>query len=321
MRIRTLAIVAAVATLAVVTSTVPEAATAPFGRIVVFGTSLSDSGNAFALWGAANTPPDYLLDPLLVPSAPYAHGGHHFSNGATWVEQFARSIGLAGSARPAFVGSNLHATNFAVGAARAHDDGINVNLAAQVAAFLQQGGGVAAANDLHVIEMGGNDIRDALVAYSGGRDGGAILHAANVSIATAIQTLYSVGARKFLVWRAPNIGLTPALLTLDGLNPGAAQFATLLTEGFNAGLDGVVAQLTALPGIDIARLDAYRLIGGLVDRPDAFGLMNVTSACITPNTAPFICERPDEFLFWDGIHPTKAVHTITAHEAAHALAR
>ena len=75
---------------------------APYSAIVVFGTSLSDSGNAFALRGGTNTPPDYILDPLLVPAAPYARGGHHFSNGATWVEQFARSLRLAGSVRPAF---------------------------------------------------------------------------------------------------------------------------------------------------------------------------------------------------------------------------
>src|SRR5690349_16052789 len=71
---------------------VQTAARAPFDRVVTFGTSLSDSGNAFALRGGTNTAPDYLLDPLLVPSAPYARGGHHFSNGATWIEQYARSI-------------------------------------------------------------------------------------------------------------------------------------------------------------------------------------------------------------------------------------
>src|SRR5437762_12424368 len=65
-----------------------------FSGIVVFGTSLSDSGNAFALVGDASTPPDFALSPLLIPSAPYAKGGHHFSNGATWVEQLARSAGL-----------------------------------------------------------------------------------------------------------------------------------------------------------------------------------------------------------------------------------
>src|SRR5436190_23608196 len=89
-----------------------------FSGIVVFGTSLSDPGNAFALVGDSSTPPDFALSPLLIPSAPYAKGGHHFSNGATWVEQFARSIELSGSVRPAL--SNPNATNFAAGAARAY---------------------------------------------------------------------------------------------------------------------------------------------------------------------------------------------------------
>ena len=97
----------------------PVSAQSRFSGIVVFGTSLSDSGNAFALVGDQSTAPDFTLNPLLVPSAPYARGGHHFSNGATWVEQFAKSHGLEGSVRPAFATKNLVATNYAVGAARA----------------------------------------------------------------------------------------------------------------------------------------------------------------------------------------------------------
>src|SRR5881296_3085650 len=77
------------------------AAQSRFSGIVVFGTSLSDAGNAFALLGDANTPPDFMLNPLLIPSAPYARGGHHFSNGATWVEQLAKALGLKRSAGPA----------------------------------------------------------------------------------------------------------------------------------------------------------------------------------------------------------------------------
>jgi phospholipase/lecithinase/hemolysin len=312
-------VVAAVA-LVVVATAMPAAAQGRYDRIVVFGTSLSDSGNAFALWGSTSTPPDYLLDPLLVPSAPYARGGQHFSNGATWIEQFARSVGLAGSVRPAFAGGDSPATNYAVGAARAREDGINLNLATQVDAFLQQTQGVASPGALYVIEMGSNDVRDAFVAYAAGQDGGAVLRAANLSIAATIQRLYAAGARMFLVWRVPDIGLTPALRTLDRLRPGAAQFAGLVTQGFNAGLDSVVAQLSALPGSDIGRLDAYALVRQLVNRPDDFGLTNVTDACVTPDLAPFACERPDQFLFWDGIHPTEAVHAITAQEAAQALA-
>jgi phospholipase/lecithinase/hemolysin len=299
---------------------VPTAAETQFDGIVVFGTSLSDSGNAFALRGNVNVPPDYLADPFLVPAAPYARGGHHFSNGATWVEQFARPIGLAGTVKPAFLDAGVGA-NYAVGGARAYEDGVNVNLPEQVGAFLQDSGGVAPADRLYVIEMGSNDIRDALVAFAGGGNGGPVLQQAVASIAQNIQTLYAAGARTFLVWRPPNVGLTPAIRAFDQIRPGAAQLATSITQAFNAGLDGAVAQLSALPGIRIVRLDAFALLDDLSAHPEAFGLTNVTSACITPGIPPFTCDSPDEYLFWDGIHPSRAVHAMTAQAAAYALTR
>ena len=320
MRARTIGLLATAAMLTVVTAMVPTAAQGHDQRIVVFGTSLSDSGNAFALWGTTNSPPEYLLDDLLVPSAPYARGGQHFSNGATWVEHFARARGLASSVRPAFASAMSGASNYAVGAARAREDGRNVNLPAQVDAFLQQHGGVAAPDAVYVIEMGGNDVRDAFVEFAAGRNGGAILHDAHVSISAGVQTLHAAGARRFLIWRTPNVGVTPALLTLDRLRPGAAQLATLVTQWFNAGLDVTVSDLRALPGIDIARLDAFGLVNDLVKHPGAYALTNVTQACVK-TLAPFTCGRPDEFLFWDGIHPTTAVHAIVAQEAVRALAR
>jgi len=317
MRIRTIALMAS-AVMTVATATVPVAAQAPYGRIVVFGTSLSDPGNAYALRGGTSTPPDYLLDPFLVPSAPYARGGHHFSNGATWSEQFARSMALAGSARPAFLEADGHATNYAVGGARAREDGVNLNLSQQVSTFLQQFGGAAPSDALYVIEMGGNDIRDALVAYSRGGDPGAILQAANASIATNIATLYAAGARQFLVWRAPNVGLTPAIRSLG---VGAVQLGTILTTGFNNGLDGVVSYFRQFPEMNIVRLDTFGILNDLVTHPEAFGLSNVTTACVTPGVAPFACDRPDEFLFWDGIHPTVAIHAILSQGAASAVSR
>jgi phospholipase/lecithinase/hemolysin len=36
---------------------------------------------------------------------------------------------------------------------------------------------------------------------------------------------------------------------------------------------------------------------------------------------PFTCETPDEYLFWDGIHPTRAAHTIVAQKVARILGR
>jgi outer membrane lipase/esterase len=294
---------------------------APYSAIVVFGTSLSDSGNAFALRGGTNTPPDYILDPLLVPGAPYARGGHHFSDGATWVEQFARSLRLAGSVRPAFASESLTATNYAVGAARAYDDGRNFNLSNQVQAFLADHAGGVPSDALYVIEMGGNDIRDAIVAYQtgGAVAAQAVLQKAVASIANNIQELYRAGARQFLVWLPPNVGLTPAIRMLDQISPGAAQLATTLSQMFNAGLGGVLTQLSALPAITIARLDAYTLLNDIVADPQGYGLTNVRQACVMPSEEPFSCQAPDEYLFWDGIHPTRAAHTIVAQAAASVL--
>ncbi len=141
----------------------------PFDRIVVFGTSLSDPGNYFALHHVNNTPPyTALVDPLtLVPDAPYAIGGHHLSNGATWIEQLALPLGLEGSVGAAFRSQGA-ATNYAVNGARAHNDGVNLDLQEQVLRFSNDFAGVAPDGALYVIEMGSNDVRDALQRYLGG---------------------------------------------------------------------------------------------------------------------------------------------------------
>jgi phospholipase/lecithinase/hemolysin len=304
-----------------VTLTAPgrAAAQSPYDGIVVFGTSLSDSGNAFALRGGVNTPPDYLVNPLLIPSAPYAKGGHHFANGGTWIEQLARSRGLAGSVRPAFLAASAAATNYAVGAARAYDDGVNVNLSAQVDAFLEASAGVASPHALYVVEMGGNDVRDALMAYPTGHV--AVIEQALSSIAVNIGRLYRAGARHFLVWNAPNPALTPALRYLDTTMPGTALLATNLTLAFNGNLANIVAQWSAVQGVHMTSFDAFALLNEIVANGGRFSLTDVTSACITPSVAPFACVNPDEFLFWDGIHPTKAVHGIIAQRVEGALSQ
>jgi len=285
-----------------------------FKGIVVFGGSVSDPGNFFALTGIANKPPYSELDAFLVPTGPYNVGGHHSSNGPTWIEQFARPLGLSRYVQGSFQGSSRYAANYAVAGARSTDVALTLDLPEQVAAYLMDVHNKAPSDALYVIDFGGNDVRDALVAGDP-----TILNNALDAIADNLVTLYAAGARKFLFLNVADIDQIPSIRILDTFFPGAAQAATLLTQGFNAGLDIIIASLTATPGVEVAKLDVYATVNDLVADPAEFGLTNVTSACITPNVPPFTCKRPDRFLFWDGIHPTKAVHAIFAQEAAEVL--
>lgn len=307
----------------------------PVDRIVVFGTSLSDPGNLFQLNGGINVaPPDFGmtgLDLLMrIPSAPYAVGANHFSNGPTWIEQLAKAIGLADSVRPAMVGSDGVASNYAIAGARAYvtpDDGPvaeAISLGAQLDNFLadvQAPVRGVPSSALYVVEMGGNDLRAVLQAPARAEEivGGAVL-----SVAQTIATLHHFGARKFLVWNAPDLGLTPALRVLDGLvppdaSPKPSQAATAAAMAFNGGLDAALDNVALLEDIEIVRFDAFGEVRRIVRHPHRYRLHDATNACITPLIPPYFCADPDRHLFWDGIHPTRAGHSIMAVLVAKAL--
>jgi len=290
-------------------------AASEYSGIVVFGTSLSDPGNDFVLRGGINHPPEYLLDALLVPGAPYARGGHHLSNGAPWIVQLARPLGLAGSVQAAYRGSSAEATNYAVDRARARNDGVNVNLNDQVIRFLQDVAGVAPPDRLYVLEIGSNDVFDAI------RAGGdvSILQEALTSVSARLQELYAAGARRFLIADVPDVALTPAIRRAAQAQPEVSILASFLVQSFNTNLDAVVQQLRLLQGTEVARLEIYEKLYEIVADPEQFGLTNVTEACVMPDIPPYACRNPDEYLFWDGAHPTKAGHALFAQAALSAL--
>jgi len=297
----------------------------PFNRIVVFGTSISDPGNMFVLETdpvnfcvkikpRTNVPPYEWLDELRIPDRPYSKGGYHFSNGPTWIEQVGDRLGLDDSVGPAFRNHHdkyVHASNYAVGGARATDYPCRVNLQDQLDAFEADFGGKAPSNALYVIEFGANDTRDALATG----DLTVIFDAVD-AMYSAAQKRYLLGARKFVFATAPNIGRTWALQTFDKELPGVAGLATHLSQRFNAALANRIAKFKKWhEGTSVKTLDVFGTFNRILDNPHAFHLSNVTDTCVTPLIEPYDCKKPDRYFFWDGIHPTKAVHGIFANEA------
>lgn len=274
--------------------------------VTVFGDSLSDPGNVFALTGAVSNTP-YAV----IPSAPYTVGGLHFSNGKTWVEQRPAESVNAQSSGPAYQVSGVF-TNYAVGGARARPASgglLQGDLTVQVQNYLADFGGAARPGATHVIFIGGNDIRDALQA-GGGPASFAILGAAVNAVATNIQTLYFAGARRFVVVNGPDLGLVPAV---RAFGPAAQAGATALSAGYNGGLATAITALSALPGISITPVDLFGWVQNVVANPGNYGLTNVIDMCITPGVKGNAkCNNPNDYLFWDGIHPTSAGHALLA---------
>jgi len=276
--------------------------------VVVFGDSLSDPGNAFALTHTVSNTP-YAV----IPDAPYTVGGLHFSNGKTWIEQRPADNVNAQSSGPAYQVHGVF-TNYAVGGARARTVSGGVNLGAQVQTYLDDFGGNAKASSTFVIFIGGNDIRDALADP---QNASTILGLAVISVSDVVQVLYNTGARKFVVVYVPDLGLVPAVR----LAGAAAQAgATFLSATYNSGLGQAIAQLSALPYISIASVDLFSDIQDVVAHPASYGLTDTTDMCITPGVKGNAkCNNPNDYLFWDGIHPTSAGHAILAEFIGSAL--
>ena len=277
-------------------------------RFVVFGDSLSDPGNFYRAFDITSKAPF-----TLIPSAPYEIGGHRFSIGRTWAEQLADQIGSHGSGAAALLNPGQF-TNYAVGGARARPNASPTpyDLTTEVSLYLSDFGSQACPNASYLLWIGGDDLRDALEALAAGNPAaaGLIINQALSGIANNVVALWSAGARNFVILDAPDISNAPAV---RAAGPAAIGAGAQLSAAFNAGLAQAIGNLLALPQIQITRFDDNALVNAIIAAPPAFGLTDVRDTCLSFGVVPnAICQAPDAFLFWDGIHPTSAGHGIVA---------
>ena len=286
----------------------PAAFAGDIAKLVFFGDSLSDPGNYFIAFGTVSRAP---FEPI--PVAPYAIGGHHFSNGATWAEQLAWELRWPTSGGPALQMPGVF-TNYAVGRARARA-GAPVfalyDLSTQVNRFMSDFGGHASADNVYALWIGANDLSDALSALATDATGATsigIIQEAIGAVAGNVQTLWAAGARTLLIPNLPDLAITPAV---RALGPEAQAVASQLTAAYNGGLEQALQALQVLPQIRFVRLDISSLLDDVLVDPSDFGLANVEDSCLASGVVRgAVCERPDRYLFWDAIHPTRAGHLL-----------
>lgn len=294
--------------------------------LVIFGDSLSDTGNVFGLTAPTGFP---------VPPSPYFAG--RFSNGPVWVDHLAAHRGL-GPVNNVFLTGSLagQVNNFAAGGAYAgsyeYPPGVgpgtssNANdrfyspplppflpgLQEQVSLYGAVTGGIASPDAWHVVWAGANDL---VFADFNGSTADALATGAVASVRTAIEDLAAMGATEFLVPNLPDIGFSPF-----GIGTGRTVELSIGTSIFNAGLAAMIADLESLLGIDIMLLDVHALFAGLtaavVADPVAAGFPGGFGPCVDPATLVDLCSAggldPNDFVFWDALHPSSRTHSILA---------
>jgi phospholipase/lecithinase/hemolysin len=289
-----------------------------YTSIVVFGDSLSDTGNFAYL-----TKAKYGVR-IPGPKADYTDG--RFTDGddtlpaarnyfGVWIEQYAAML----PAKPLIKDSLDGGANYAYGEAKNGNGTATINfgpsnsLSVTVNNIGQQITDYLATSPtinnktLFAVWGGANDILDATSTDD-------IIQGA-VDQAINIQRLIDAGATQFIVANLPPIGLTPLL---NG-SPTTSIPATKATALYNQVLSEALSILRFVNfdrHLHLVQLDVFSLFNQIVTSPSKYSLTNITASA---QGNPMIAD-PDTYLFWDDLHPTTRGHNILAVSAASAIA-
>ncbi|MFZ2315792.1 MAG: SGNH/GDSL hydrolase family protein [Gammaproteobacteria bacterium] len=300
-------------------------------RVVMFGDSLSDNGNLYAMTFH------------YVPKASGYFQGR-FSNGLSWVERLAEVLDLNVTKRSELI-------NYAYGGAWAEPSEFSKmwmpipDLTTQVNAYiLLERPGADISHHLFVIWMGGNDYLGVGEAPEVGRDDPEFATTNTVKyIENQTVALIKAGAKNILIMNMPDLSKTPYA---SYLKPAYAKNEALLVRWHNQKLATMVRYLSKrYPNVKIVLFDVYYYVEEATSHPEKYNLTNVKQACFSgkyyfaaedrtkeldllnqfgkgENLSPALqdaygvkgqetkCNNPDQYLYWDRVHPSAKMNKL-----------
>ncbi|MCX4029547.1 SGNH/GDSL hydrolase family protein [Endozoicomonas sp. SM1973] len=317
-------------------------------NIISFGDSLSDASNKHLISLYMNQASNNLISVRALP--PNVSG--RFSNGFTWVDQLHISfwrqpsfpalkvinstmvIETAGEnhAYPLKVNS-LTGNNWSVGGAMTGDgyladetvaDGSTVrsgttvlpNIGQQISDYLAQHKKFAP-TDLVLIQGGTNNLWFTLFANQGDTGTSTAL-----KLVEHIKQLQRHGAKHILVMNIPPLYLGA---WLNPFYDQAKAFVDEFNQSLAKELDHLI-QLQTSANIYLMDADVFltkvvkqiQTQGEFYHQPTAIRLSNVSDSAWNWVTNEVV-EKPNQYIFWDGLHPTAAVHRLLAYQAEQLL--
>jgi len=284
-----------------------------YTSIVVFGDSLSDTGNVANL-----TEAKYGVR-VPGPAADYTDG--RFTDGddtvpaaqkyfGVWIEQFAAML----PSKPIIQNSLDGGTDYAYGFATTGSgtgvftfgtsDSLSVNvnnIGQQITDYLAICP-VISDKTLFVVWGGAID-----VLYATAPDD-AIKAAINQAV--NIQRLIDAGATRFIIPNLPPLGLVPRLNGSPTTSVPATE-ASVVYNQFLASALAVLRDFNRGKHLRLVQLDVFALFNQIVAAPSKYSLADVNTS-----SQGIHAVDPDTYLFWDDLHPTTRGHNILALTAA-----
>jgi len=280
-----------------------------YTSIVVFGDSLSDTGNVADL-----TESKYGVR---IPGIAADYTDGRFTDGAdtlppaqnyfgVWIEQLAAML----PAQPAVKASLDGGTDYAYGFATTGvgtglftfgpSDSLSVdvdNIGQQITDYLATHPKIT---DKTLFVVWGGAI-DVLYATSPDQ-----VFDAAIQQALNVQRLIDAGATQFLVPNLPPLGLTPRLNGSSTTSVPATQASVFYNDVLATGL-AILRDFNPGRRLQLFQLDVFSLFEQIVASPSRYALANITGMS---QGNPVI--DPDTWLFWDSLHPTTRGHNILA---------
>lgn len=279
-------------------------------RIYAFGDSYSDNGASLQISTAAvkaGVPGAFILPPFLQV---YDSDGRWTNNpGLTAVEVLAKQ-------------ENLQLTDYAVGGAKSGNGNLSswldqyqdTGLFGQIEQYKTEVNPVADSKGLYFIFISTNDLLERFLNNQTGSVD-ALASAAVNNIASGVSELAALGAKQFFVVNSTDLAALPLF---EQYSEEAAKFRDVINKSLPGQLDTLNKQL----GVEVALYDHVAISTKIRSNPVAYGFTNINDACRLLYTTAGLepgCSTPDNYYYYDEIHPTRRVHQIIGEDMANFL--